>query len=175
MHPAIALAVLSLVPSFLGLLRPVLAAESVAREPAAREPAAREPQEATEEWVPYPYASGCYGGELCGGNGGGAVVRLAPRPVVAVRFYAHDEVGEARRGRLRVRIDHHLLARALDISRHGAVMELDGVGLSGRDLHIETLGAEEVVVEDLEVRYAPPLLPEPVGADEGAGSTAAPP
>lgn len=131
--------------------------------------------EPAEEWLPYPHASGCYGGELCGGNGEGAVVRLAPRPVTAIRFYAHDEVGESRRGRLRVRIDHHLLARELEISRRGAVMELDGVGLSGRDLHIEALGDEEVVVEDLEVRYAPPSPQNPDGVEDPAGSTAAPP
>ena len=131
--------------------------------------------EPAEEWFPYPYASGCYGGELCGGNGEGAVVRLAPRPVMAIRFYAHDEVGETRRGRLRVRIDHHLLARELQISRQGAVIELDGVGLSGRDLHIEALGDEEVVVEDPEVRYAPPVPQKSVGDPDAAASTATPP
>jgi hypothetical protein len=119
---------------------------------------ARAPALAAEEWVPYPYASGCYGGELCGGNGSATVVRLAPRPVAAVRFYAHDEVGATHRGRLRVRLDHHLLARELEISRRGAVIELDAVGLSGRDLHIEVLGDEEVVVEDLEVRYETPEI-----------------
>jgi|GEM_PF-5222062 hypothetical protein len=104
-------------------------------------------------WRTYPYASGCYGGELCRGNGQGVTVRLAPRPVVAVRFYAHDEVGEEHAGRLRVRLDHHLLAREVEISDKGGVIELDGVGLSGRDLRLEVLGDDEVVVEDLEVLY----------------------
>lgn len=167
MRAQTALTVLSLVSSFLGSLHPALAPEASATEPLASEP--------VEEWAPYPYASGCYGGELCGRNGRGAVVRLAPRPVVAIRFYAHDEVGETRRGKLRVRIDHHLLARELEISRRGAVMELDGVGLSGRDLHIETLGDDEVVVEDLVVRYAPPVFQDPAGADVPAALTAAPP
>lgn len=146
MRPRLALTVLSLVP--LSLARPVPA-------PAA-EPA--------EVWVSYPYASGCYGGELCAVNGRGAVVRLAPRPVAAVRFYAHDDVGETHRGRLRVRLDHHLLARELEIPRRGAVFELDAVGLSGHDLHIELLGDDEVVVEDPEVRYAPPGRPAPADA-----------
>jgi len=152
MRTRLALAVLSLVP--LSLAQPVVAhAQPV------------------ETWVPYPYASGCYGGELCTVNGRGAVVRLAPRPVVAVRFYAHDEVGETHRGRLRVRLDHHLLARELEIPRRGAVFELDAVGLSGDDLHIEVLGDEEVVVEDPEVRYAPPGRSDPADAEP----TAAPP
>lgn len=148
----VAFAVLSLVP--LCLTPPSVA-------PAAAE-------EETGGWVPCPYASGCYGGELCAGNGRGAAVRLAPRPVAAIRFYAHDGVGETHRGRLRVRLDHHLLARELEISRRGAVIELDAVGLSGRDLHIEVLGDEEVVVEDLEVRYLPPERSDPAGADPDA-------
>lgn len=107
----------------------------------------------TDRWYPYPHASGCYGGELCQGNGQGATVRLAPLPVAAIRFYAHDDVGETRGGRLRVRLDHHLLARELEISNEGGVLVLDGVGLSGREIRVEVLGNEEVVVEDLEVRY----------------------
>lgn len=148
----VAIAVLSLVP--LCLTPPSVA-------PAAAE-------EETTEWIPYPYASGCYGGELCAGNGRAAAVRLAPRPVAAIRFYAHDDVGKTHRGRLRVRLDHHLVARELKISRRGAVIELDAVGLSGRDLHFEVLGDEEVVVEDLEVRYRPPQRPDPAGDDPGA-------
>jgi len=113
------------------------------------------PRLAEEVWVPYPHASGCYGGELCRANGKGATVRLRPLPVLAIRFYAHDELGETFRGRLLVRLDLHVLAREIDVSRDGAVIELDAAGLAGRDLHLEVVGDDEVVVEDLEVRYGP--------------------
>lgn len=112
-------------------------------------------------WVPYAHASGCYGGELCRGNGRGVTVRMRPRPVRVIRFYAHDRVGETFEGRLRVRLDHHVLARELDVSDDGEVIELDAAGLAGRDLHLEVLGEEEVVVEDLEVLYGPGHPPLP--------------
>jgi len=107
-------------------------------------------------WIPYPHVSGCYGGALCSGNGDRVAARLDPLPVLTLRFYAHDGIGERDEGRLRVRLDHHLLARAREISRDGAVIELDAVGLTGRQLHFEVLGGDEVVVEDLEVLYGLP-------------------
>lgn len=110
-------------------------------------------QVAEDARVAYPHASGCYAGELCRGNGQGVAVRVRPRPLRTIRFYAHDRVGETSRGRLRVRLDHHVLARELDIPRDGAVIELDAAGLAGHDLHLEVLGDEEIVVEDLEIRY----------------------
>lgn len=119
-------------------------------------------------WIPYPHASGCYGGALCSGNGEGVAVRLDPLPVLSLRFYAHDGIGQGDEGRLRVRLDHHLLARARDISRDGAVIELDAVGLIGRQLHFEVLGDDEVVVEDLEVLYGLPGTTTPPGMVRGS-------
>ena len=116
---------------------------------------------AEDPWIVYPRASGCYAGELCRGNGQGVAVRMQPRPVWAIRFYAHDQVGETARGRLRVRLDHHVLARELNVPRDGAVIELDAAGLAGRNLHFEVLGEDEVVVEDLEILYGPVPSPPP--------------
>lgn len=108
-----------------------------------------------EGWQAYPAASGCLGGVLCRYNGEERRVRLEPRPVREVRFYAHDDVGPRSRGRLRVRLDRELLARELEIPRRGAVLTLDAVGLKGRELIFEVVGREEVVLEDVEVLYGP--------------------
>ena len=110
---------------------------------------------ARQDWYDYPIASGCLGGDLCRYNGEERRVRLKPRPVREVRFYAHDAVGPQSRGRLRVRLDGELLARELEIPRRGAVLRLDAVGLRGRELIFEVVGSEEVVLEDVEVLYGP--------------------
>lgn len=104
-------------------------------------------------WWSYPHASGCYGGALCRANGEGVRVLLASRPVLAVRFYSHDDVGPGHRARLRVRLDGEILARELDVPRTGRTWTLSAGGLHGRVLRLEILGGEEVVVEDLEVLY----------------------
>lgn len=106
------------------------------------------------EWRAYPEWTGCIGGVRCRAQGNFIRVPLEDATVYAVRFLAHDQVGERTRGRLRVRIDQRALTEEMDVLRRGEVYNFLVNGLRGRYLIFEALGGEEVVVEDIEVQYA---------------------
>ncbi len=95
---------------------------------------------------------GCIGGEKCGGPSRKIRVELENRPVRSIQFRAHDNVGSEAEGTLRVRIDDNVIEEDIDIPRSGKTFKLDGGGVRGRRLILEA-GDDEVVVEDLEVRY----------------------
>ena len=96
---------------------------------------------------------GCIGGDECGGSRAQIRIRLKDRPVLSVTFYAHDDVGTRAAGQLRVRIDDEIIEDYLDIRREGKSHTINGKKLTGRYLIIEPAADDEVVVEDIRVRY----------------------
>ena len=98
-------------------------------------------------------AGGCFGGEICRQGGDALVLPLSGAPVRAIRFYAHDAVGDKTGGRLRISIDGHVIAYDLDVKRDGRLHEIDARGLIGRRLVFEAIRHDEVVVQDVEVLY----------------------
>ncbi|HKO02466.1 MAG TPA: hypothetical protein VJ032_12265, partial [Thermoanaerobaculia bacterium] len=96
---------------------------------------------------------GCIGGDECGGTRAQIRIRLKDRPVQSVTFYAHDDVGTRAAGQLRVRIDDEIIEDYLDIRREGKSHTINGKKLTGRYLIIEPAADDEVVVEDIRVRY----------------------
>ncbi len=101
-------------------------------------------------WTSIQYSDVCIGGDRCGGR---LELPLADAPVVAVRFYAHDDVGNKHRAHLRVSIDGDVIAYDLDIKRDGRVHELDARGYAGRCLVFTPLTNDEAVIEEVEVIY----------------------
>ena len=96
---------------------------------------------------------GCIGGDECGGTRAQIRIRLKDRPVQSVTFYAHDDVGTRAAGQLRVRIDDEIIEDYIDIRREGKSHTINGKKLTGRYLIIEPAADDEVVVEDIRVRY----------------------
>lgn len=106
-------------------------------------------------WRPYPGAKGCIGGDDCGRNGDRITVALDDAPVLGVRFYAHDAIGQRADGRLRVRIDDTSINSYIDVQRAGKRHEIDVDNLYGSRLVIETSNDDEVEIKDVEVLYGP--------------------
>ena len=104
------------------------------------------------DWTPYPDARGCIGGAKCG-RYEEIRVRLQDRPVEAIRFRAHDDVGNVSRGHLRVEIDGRQIERDIDVAKNGDYYEIDGRGLRGRTLAINSFAHDEVEVDQVEVLY----------------------
>lgn len=104
-------------------------------------------------WRTYPRAGGCIGGDQCGKNGTRITIALEDAPVLGVRFFAHDSIGQRADGRLTVRIDSTTVAWGLDIRREGKRHELDVDNLNGSKLVIEAASDDEVDVKDIEVLY----------------------
>jgi hypothetical protein len=113
----------------------------------------RAPRE-RRQWKSYPEDSGCFGGDRCRAQGRLLRVRLEDAPVWGIHFRANDDVGPRTRAHLRVRIDHHTLARDLDLAKKGETYSLIVAGLRGRYLIFEALVNDEVVVEDIAVQYS---------------------
>jgi hypothetical protein len=105
-------------------------------------------------WELYDEEGGCIGGSRCGDQGDSIRIPLENSPVSGVRFNAHDDVGETRDGRLRVRIDGGALGADFDVAGTASPYEIPVQQRRGRFLIIETRSDDEVVVEDIEVRYA---------------------
>ena len=104
------------------------------------------------DWKTYP-DKGCIGGSECRGR----QLRVAldeDRPVVAVRFSAHDQIGTKADGSLRVRIDGNTVKSGIDIPRRGETFTLDVDELLGRYLIFEPDSDDEVEVSDIAVLYA---------------------
>ncbi len=104
-------------------------------------------------WELYEEEGGCIGGSRCGDQGDAIRIPLEDAAVLGVRFHAHDDVGESRGGRLRVRIDGFTVTPDLAVAQGGDTYELPVPRRKGRSLVIETRSDEEVVVEDIEIRY----------------------
>ena len=106
-----------------------------------------------QSWWSERETGGCFGGRECSRQGY-LEIALESAPVLAVRFFAHDDVGGRTDGRLRVRIDDRVLERDLTLERGGRSYLLDGYRYRGRFLIFEALTDDEVVVEDIEIEYA---------------------
>ena len=104
------------------------------------------------EWTPYPGQSSCIGGKTCSERQ--LRVPLEDRPVLAVRFHAHDQIGEKAGGELRVRIDSNLVGGPIDIPRRGQLFTLDVDELTGRALVFEPTTNDEVAISEIAVLYA---------------------
>lgn len=101
-------------------------------------------------WTRYN-ETGCIGGNRCGERR--LRVSLEDRPVVAVRFKAHDQIGEAAGGALRVKIDGNTIRGYIDIPRAGEVFTIDVDELTGRQLIFEPAANDEVEVSEIAVLY----------------------
>ena len=104
-------------------------------------------------WRQYPKAEGCIGGDDCRKNGNRITVALEDRPVIGVRFYAHDNIGQRADGKVRVRVDDTTIGWSMDVQRSGKRHEVDVDNLRGTRLVIETASDDEVEISDVEVLY----------------------
>jgi hypothetical protein len=104
-------------------------------------------------WHTYPQG-GCFGGRRCAGQS--LELPLQGGPVTGIRFYAHDNVGDKKKGRIRVRIDGTTIASDIDIKKRGLTHELEVPAVPGQMLIFDTLTDDEVVIEEISVRYAEP-------------------
>lgn len=104
-------------------------------------------------WRSYPRAAGCIGGDECGRNGDRITIALDDSPVIGVRFYAHDAIGQRADARLNVRIDDKTVASYIDVQRAGHLHEFDVDNVYGSKLVIETANDDEVDIKDIEVMY----------------------
>ena len=95
---------------------------------------------------------GCVGGSTCRDR----VLRvpLQDRPVLGVRFHAHDDVGQKADGKLRVRIDGTTVRDYIDIPRRGETFTVDVDELRGRNLVFEAASDDEVMIDAIEVLYS---------------------
>lgn len=107
----------------------------------------------SEGWRAYPRAGGCIGGNECGKNGRRITIALEEAPVLGIRFYAHDSIGERADGKLSVRIDETTIAYSIDVQRNGKLHELDVDHIVGSKLVIETASNDEVDIKNIEVLY----------------------
>src|SRR5262249_31697435 len=101
------------------------------------------------QWRRYP-EHGCIGGSECRQNGKRITIALDSAPVIGVRFFAHDNIGQRADGKLNVRIDSHYVASYIDIQRSGRVHEFDVDRIRGDKLVIEVATDDEVEVRDIE-------------------------
>ena len=103
------------------------------------------------EWVAYPNAKGCIGGTKCSEKR--LRVPLEDRPVVGVRFHAHDQIGDTAGGELRIKIGADTVEDDLDISRNGQTYTIDVENLRGTTLTFEPAAFDEVEISEVEVLY----------------------
>ncbi|HEX8151613.1 MAG TPA: hypothetical protein VF698_00745 [Thermoanaerobaculia bacterium] len=103
------------------------------------------------EWVSYPAAKGCIGGTKCSEKR--LRVALEDRPVVGVRFHAHDQIGDTAGGELRIKVGADTVEDDLDISRNGQTYTIDVDNLRGTTLTFEPAAFDEVEISDVEVLY----------------------
>jgi hypothetical protein len=105
-------------------------------------------------WRQYP-DRGCIGGSECRQNGRRITIGLESAPVIGVRFFAHDNIGQRADGKLSVRIDGDAIASYIDVQRNGRLHEFDVDRLRGDKLVIEAVNDDEVEIKDVELLYAP--------------------
>ncbi|HEX7830455.1 MAG TPA: hypothetical protein VF787_12410 [Thermoanaerobaculia bacterium] len=102
------------------------------------------------DWTTYA-DKGCVGGDQCRTKR--LRVTLEDRPVIAVRFTAHDQIGTKAEGVLRVKIDGNTIKDYLDIPRRGETFTVDVDELTGRALVFEPVNDDEVEISDIAVLY----------------------
>src|SRR5688500_7689208 len=90
---------------------------------------------------------GCIGGSTCGEKR--LRVPLEDRPVLAVRFHAHDSIGQKADGAVRVKIDGNTVRDHIDIPRKGELFTIDVDELRGRYLVLETATNDEVDISSI--------------------------
>lgn len=103
-----------------------------------------------DSWSPLA-GGGCIGGSTCRERR--LRLPLEDRPVVAVRFRAHDQIGSKADGSLRVKIDGNAIEGHLDIPRRGETFTLEVDELRGRYLVFEPASDDEVEIADVAVLY----------------------
>lgn len=113
--------------------------------------AAQESRRANGDWQSSTQ-SGCIGGSTCRERR--LRVELADKPVLAVRFKAHDQVGLKADGALRVKIDGNTVNDFIDIPRKGEVFTIDVDELTGRYLVFEAVNDDEVEISEIAVLYS---------------------
>ena len=96
--------------------------------------------------------TGCIGGSTCRERR--LRVELEDKPVLAVRFKAHDQIGTKAEGVLRVKIDGNTVDNHIDIPRRGQVFTIDVDELSGRYLVFEAATDDEVEISEIAVLYS---------------------
>ncbi len=104
-------------------------------------------------WRSYPRAGGCIGGDECRKNGNRITLSLEDAPVLGVRFYAKDDIGQRADGKLSVRIDDTQVGFYIDVQRAGKRHEIDVDNVFGNRLTIQTASDDEVDISDIEVLY----------------------
>jgi len=95
---------------------------------------------------------GCIGGSTCPEKR----IRVPldeDKPVISVRFHAHDEIGQKADGAVRVKIDGNTVNSFIDVQRRGSVHTVDVDELRGRYLVIEAVNDDEVHIKDIAVLY----------------------
>ncbi|HEU4889162.1 MAG TPA: hypothetical protein VFV49_14850 [Thermoanaerobaculia bacterium] len=103
------------------------------------------------DWKPSSQ-NGCIGGSTCPERR--LRVELEDKPVLAVRFKAHDQIGTKAEGVLRVKIDGNTVNNYIDIPRKGEVFTIDVDELTGRYLVFEAANDDEVQISDISVLYS---------------------
>jgi hypothetical protein len=104
------------------------------------------------DWTALPDLKECIGGSQCPERR--LRVPLEDRPVIAVRFQAHDDIGAKADGALRVKIDGNTIRGHIDIPRRGQTFTLDVDELRGRYLVFEPAANDEVEISNIAVLYA---------------------
>jgi hypothetical protein len=104
-------------------------------------------------WRAYPRAAACIAGNDCRRNGDRITIALEDAPVLGVRFFAHDSIGQRADGQLSVRIDDKVIDSYIDVKREGRRHELDVESLYGQRLVIEADNDDEVDIKDIEILY----------------------
>jgi hypothetical protein len=102
-------------------------------------------------WSPAGGNGGCIGGSTCAERR--LRVAIEDRPIVAVRFRAHDNIGQKADGSLRVKIDGSTVRESIDIPRKGEVFTVDVDELRGRYLVFEPASNDEVEITEIAVLY----------------------
>jgi len=119
---------------------------------------------AQSDWVSYP-DHGCIGGSTCTDRR--LRVGLEDRPVIGVRFHAHDQIGEKAEGVLRVKIDGNTVDSYLDVPRAGKTFNVDVDQLTGRYLVFEPVNNDEVEISDIQVLYGRDIVRRPRDSWDG--------
>lgn len=105
------------------------------------------------DWRSLESAERCVGGERCG-RFSALRFELEARPVEALRFEAHDDIGSSFEGRVRIRIDGQVIVEALPVDREARPFRIGASALVGRILILEPASDDEVVIRSIEVGYA---------------------
>lgn len=94
---------------------------------------------------------GCIGGSDCPERR--LRIPLEDRPVLSIRFHAHDQIGTKADGQLRVKIDGNVVRDSLDIPRRGELFTVDVDELRGRFLIFEAASNDEIDISQVAVLY----------------------